>query len=246
MRLNSVMTTLGARAAALDVAGAALALALAALLGAAAARAAASGGTPDADAAARTQVQTKGFLYKQIAVDEASARAGEGQQVSMGGHPITLHGQAIAVGEKLRPATLEDPALRKVAIGAGRGRVRILSIVPSLKTPTCEQQTHYLSEKSGSLADRVGLVTISADSPATQGEFAREAGITNVTFLSDAGALEFGRAHGLLIEKPRMLTRAVMVVDAGDVVRYLQVVPEVSHMPDMDAAFAFARSLVGR
>ena len=42
-----------------------------------------------------------------------------------------------------------------------------------------------------------------------------------------------------------MLTRAVMVVDAENVVRYLQVVPEVSHMPDLEAAFAFARTLIG-
>ena len=131
-----------------------------------------------------------------------------------------------------------------MAITGKTGQIRILSVVPSLQTPTCEQQTHYLSEKNAGLSERVELVTISLDSPEVQGMFAEEAGIENVTFLSDIGEAAFGRAHGLLIEQPRILTRAVMVVDAENVVRYLQVVPEVSHMPDLEAAFTVARGLV--
>ena len=65
-----------------------------------------------------------------------------------------------------------------------------------------------------------------------------------MTFLSDSAEAAFGRAHGLLIEKPLILTRALMVVDVENVVRYLQVVPDISHMPDMDAAFMFARLLL--
>ena len=203
------------------------------------------GGAGDPDVAAQTQVETSGFLYRKIQVDDASARAGEGQQVALGGQAVTLHGQEIKVGDTLRPATLQDPALQNVAIAGKTGQVRILSVVPSLQTPTCEQQTHYLSEKNAGLSERVELVTISLDTPEIQGKFAQEANIENVTFLSDTGDAAFGRAHGLLIEKPRILTRAVMVVDAENVVRYLQVVPEVSHMPDLEAAFAFPRTLIG-
>ena len=199
----------------------------------------------DADVAARTQVETSGFLYRKIQVDDASTRAGEGQQVALGGESVSLHGREIKVGDTLRAATLQDPTLQNVAIAGKTGQVRILSVVPSLETPTCEQQTHYLSEKNAGLSERVELVTISLDTPEVQGKFAQEAGIENVTFLSDTGEAAFGRAHGLLIEKPRILTRAVMVVDAENVVRYLQVVPEVSHMPDLEAAFAFARTLIG-
>ena len=106
------------------------------------------------------------------------------------------------------------------------------------------EQTHYLSEKNGDLSEQVELVSISLDTPEVQKSFAEDAEIENVTFLSDTGEAAFGRAHGLLIERPRILTRAVMVIDADNVVRYLQVVPEVSHMPDMEAAFTFARTLV--
>lgn len=203
------------------------------------------GGGVTPDVAAKTQVQTSGFLFKEIPLDKNSARAGEGQTVTMGGHAIALKGQEIKVGDTLRAATLQDPSMQGVAIAGHSGRVRILSVVPALQTPTCEQQTHYLSEKSAGLSERVELVTISLDTPEVQKKFAKEAEIENVTFLSDASEAEFGRAHGLLIEKPRMLTRAVLVVGADNVVRYLQVVPEVSHMPDMESAFDFARTLAG-
>lgn len=200
-------------------------------------------GASPSEVAAETQVESSGFVFKEIPVDVASARSGAGQSVQMGGRAITLAGQEIRVGDRLRSATLRDRSLRGVDIAGKSGRVRILSVVPALQTPTCEQQTHYLSEKSGELPDQVELVTISLDTPEVQDQFADEAEIENVTFLSDAGDAAFGRAHGLLIEQPRILTRAVLVVDADDVVRYLQVVPEVSHMPDMDAAFEVARRL---
>jgi thiol peroxidase len=201
-----------------------------------------SGGSPS-DVAAQTQVKSSGFLFKQIPVDADSTRTGAGQRVQMGEQAVTLQGQEIRVGDSLRDATLRDASNQPVGLAASSGRVRILSVVPALQTPTCEQQTHYLSEKSGDLGEQVEFVTISLDSPEVQEQFAAEAEIENVTFLSDAGDAAFGRSHGLLIEKPKILARAVLVVDADGVVRYLQVVPQVAHMPDMEAAFEFARGL---
>jgi len=197
-----------------------------------------------ADVAAMTQVETSGFLYTEIEIDRDSARTGNGQQVALGDFPVSLHGREIKVGDKLRSAKLKDSALREVSIADESKRVRILSVVPAVETPTCEQQTHYLSEKSGDLGEQVELVTISLDPPKVQKEFAQEAGIENVVFLSDANDAAFGRAHGLLIEDPLILARAILVVDTENVVRYMQVVPDVSHMPDMEAAFMFARLLL--
>jgi len=220
-----------------------LALAAAWVAGAPAGAASEETAAVPADVAAETQVQTSGFLFKEIPVDAASARSGAGQSVQMRGRAVTLAGQEIRVGDRLRPAALRDRSRQAVDVAETRGRIRIISVVPAVQTPTCEQQTHYLSEKSGDLPDGIDLVTISLDTPEVQRQFADEAAIENVTFLSDAGDAAFGRAHGLLIEQPHLLTRAVLVVDADDVVRYLQVVPEVSHMPDMEAAFEAARRL---
>jgi thiol peroxidase len=126
----------------------------------------------------------------------------------------------------------------------GKGKVRIISIVPSLDTKVCEQQTHYLSEKNMGLDRMVELITISIDTPFAQKRFAEEAKITNVTFLSDFRAADFGKAHGLLLKDPHLLSRALLVVDKDNKVRYLQITPELAQLPDLEEAFRFARKLV--
>ncbi len=192
----------------------------------------------------QTQIEETGFIYKDLTVASESARAGEGQTITMKGTPLVLKGQEIKVGDRLPTAMLVSSGLEPTSLTDGQGHVRIVSVVPALMTATCEQQTHYLSEKNGGLEDQIELVTVSMDSPELQTEFAEKAKIENVTFLSDEKEAAFGNGVGLLIEKPRILARAVMVVDSENVVRYLQVVPELTSMPDMEAAFDFARGLV--
>lgn len=186
-----------------------------------------------------------GFSYQELPVATESVGAGEGNSVTMGGSPLALAGSGIRPGEALRSAKLARGDLSLIDVADTKGKVRIISVVPSLDTPVCEQQTHYLSEKNGGLDESVELITVSVDTPFAQLRFAREAAIENVTFLSDYRDAAFGRAHGLLVEEPHFLARAVLVVDADNVVRYLQVNDELAAMPDMEAAFRVARSLVG-
>ncbi len=186
-----------------------------------------------------------GFSYREMPVATESVGAGEGNSVTMGGSPLALTGAGIRPGEALRNANLARGDLSLIDVADTKGKVRIISVVPSLDTPVCEQQTHYLSEKNGGLDESVELITVSVDTPFAQVRFAREAAIENVTFLSDYRDAAFGRAHGLLVEGPHFLARAVLVVDADNVVRYLQVNDELAAMPDMEAAFRVARSLVG-
>ncbi len=182
------------------------------------------------------------FTYKDLPVAKGSATAGEGHTVTLKGTPLALVGRGVKVGKRLRTANLVDTDFKPVNIVKTGDAVRIISIVPSLETPVCEQQTHYLSEKNQGLDREVELITISMDTPAVQKQFARKAGIRNITFLSDAPAGEFGKAHGLLIEKRQLLARAVMVVDSYNVIRYMQITPELAQMPDMDQLFGMAFS----
>jgi thiol peroxidase len=184
-----------------------------------------------------------GFLYKNLPVATGSAEAGAGHTVTLKGAPLALSGAGIAVGNKLRRASLTDTDLQPVSITKTDGVVRIISVVPSLETPVCEQQTHYLSERNQGLDKDVEFITISMDTPVVQSRFAGEAGIRNMQFLSDLNG-EFGAAHGLLIKDRQMLARAVMVVDSNNVIRYLQITPELAQMPNMPELFraAFARA----
>ena len=188
------------------------------------------------------------FLYKNYTVADGSAVAGEGRSVLFKGNPLALSGTGVKVGDRLRDVNLTQTDLSLISINEtkGKGKVRIISVVPSLDTPVCEQQTHYLSEKNKGLDKMVELVTVSLDTPFAQKRIAGEAHITNVTFLSDHRGAEFGTANGLFLKGPHILARTVMVVDPNNTVRYLQITPELTQLPNMDEAFAVAKSLINQ
>lgn len=185
-----------------------------------------------------------GFVYKDLPVAKGTAIPGNGNSVMFKGAPTALSGPGIKVGDRLRSVKVVKGDLSLTDITDTRGKVRVISIVPSLDTVVCEQQTHYLSEKNNGLDKHAEMITVSVDTPFAQSRFAREAKITNVTFLSDYRGGDFGKTHGLLVKVPHFLARAVLVVDRDNVIRYLQVTPELAQMPDMEAAFEAAKHLV--
>ena len=180
-----------------------------------------------------------------LPIDKGSVKAGAGSSVTMNGGALALAGTGVVeVGKPLPAAIVSSNELKPVNITDASGKVRIISVVPSLDTPTCDKQTHELSEDNDGLDEKVELVTISMDLPFAQSRFAREAKISNITFLSDYKNREFGNNNGLLIEPLALLARAVIVTDKDNIVRYLQVVPELTALPDMQAAMQAARDLL--
>ena len=165
------------------------------------------------------------------------------QVVTLRGKPLTLMGEEMQVGQTLPTVHLPDLGLSMIDLKSFKGKVTILSVVPSLDTPTCEKQTHILSEENKGLDASANLVTISRDLPFAQKRFAKKANIHNILFLSDYRNAEFGMSMGLLIEENRLLARAIIVLDREGVVRYLEVVPDLARLPEMEKAFEFARSL---
>jgi len=173
------------------------------------------------------------------------AGTGWGQTVTLRGKPLTLIGEKMRVGQTFPAVLLPDLSLNMIDLQSFKGKVTILSVVPSLDTPTCEKQTHILSEENKGLDQTANLVTISRDLPFAQKRFAKVANIHNIQFLSDYREAEFGQSTGLLIEETRLLSRAIIVLDPDGVIRYLEVVPELARLPEMEKAFETARSLSG-
>jgi thiol peroxidase len=179
-----------------------------------------------------------------IKVNKGTGEAGDGNTVAMKGSPLPLSGTAIKLGEPLPSAMVTGANLGPVDIATGNGKVRIISVVPSVDTPTCEAQTHQLSEKDRKLAEQVEMITISMDLPFAQQRFAKEAKIKNITFYSDYKTGQFGKNNGLMIDPLHLLARAVIVTDKNNIVRYIQIVPEVTELPDMAAAMNAAKALL--
>ncbi|MCJ7830111.1 MAG: redoxin family protein [Desulfobacterales bacterium] len=177
-----------------------------------------------------------------IQVDHASVKPGT--EVMQKGTSRQLLGEAIAVGQKLPPTRVVDAeSMKEVDLSARRGGILFLSIVPSLDTKVCEAQTHLLGEEGDKLPATVQRIAISRDTPFAQKRFAREAKLTDIQYFSDYKAGDFGRSLGLLVDGPMLLARSVVLVDKSGVVRYIQVVPELTHLPDMEKAFAKAMEL---
>ena len=171
------------------------------------------------------------------------AGSGEIQAITLHGKPLTLIGNKSQVGKRLPILSLPDLGMQMIDLQSFKGKITIMSVVPSLDTPTCDKQTHILSEENKGLDKIANLVTVSRDLPFAQKRFAKNAKMQNITFLSDYRDAEFGKKTGLLIKENRLLARAVFVLDQNGIVRYLEIVSELAKLPDMDKAMDFARSL---
>jgi len=156
-----------------------------------------------------------------------------GSEVLLGGKKNKLHAGNIQVGDRL-DASLED--------FKSDGRVTIVIVVPSVDTPVCEVQTHELGE-SPLIPPTMRRVTVSRDLPMAQARFAKEAKLTNVEYFSDYKFSTFGKKSGLLIQGPELLARAVLVLDKQGVIRHLQIVPDVTELPDLAKAVEVAKTL---
>jgi thiol peroxidase len=177
-----------------------------------------------------------------IPMDWASSQPGT--QVSFRGNPVKLLGSPISVGKPLPSVEVVDAmTMKDVDLSKERGSILLLSIVPSLDTPVCEEQTHYLGEKGDRLPGSVKRIVISRDTPFAQKRFAKEAKLTDLQYLSDYKQGDFGRSTGLLTDGLMLLARSVIIVDKEGTVRYIQVVPEMTHLPDMEKAFEKATEL---
>ena len=177
-----------------------------------------------------------------IPIDTTSVSPGS--QVAFKEKPVHLLGSPITIGRPLPSVELVDAmSMSDVDLSKERGSVLLLSLVPSLDTPVCEAQTHYLGEKGTALPKAVKRIVISRDTPFAQTRFAKEAKLTNLEYLSDYRQGDFARSTGLLTEGLMLFARSVIVVDKQGIVRYIQVVPEMGHLPDMDRAIAKAKEL---
>ena len=174
----------------------------------------------------------------------SSESVSAGTTVTRAGDEKNLIGSPVTAGDQLPSTILFDRLMRPRTLDEFKGKTVLISIAPSLDTEVCERQTHLLGDASDTeLPKDIVRVKITRDLPFAHGRFAEETGFFHITYLSDYQDAAFGKQTGLLMEDLRLLARAVMVVDKNGTIRYLQIVPEVSHLPDMNKAFSIARKI---
>ena len=164
--------------------------------------------------------------------------------VTMKGNPITIMGTELQVGDRAPDFVAIDNDLNPVSFDSFRGKVCIVSSVPSLDTPVCDMETRRFNDEAGRLADDVEILTISMDLPFAQKRWCGAAGVDRVQTLSDHRDAAFGQAYGVLIKGLRLLARAVFVVDKEGTIRYMELVKEIASEPDYDSILTAVKELV--
>ncbi|MDV2885936.1 thiol peroxidase [Alkalihalophilus pseudofirmus] len=162
-------------------------------------------------------------------------------QITFKNNPVTLLGTEVKVGEKAPHFKVLANDLSEVTLADTKEKVRLISVVPSIDTGVCEQQTRRFNEEASSLGN-VEVLTVSVDLPFAQKRWCAAAGIENVQTLSDHRELSFGQAYGVAIEELRLLARSVFVIDSNDVVTYAEYVSEATNHPDYEAAIEAAKA----
>jgi thioredoxin-dependent peroxiredoxin len=163
---------------------------------------------------------------------------------TFGGNPVTLVGNQVKVGDTVSNFTVLANDLSVVNFDQYNNfAYRVISVVPSLDTGVCDQQTRKINQELAALKDVV-VLTISNDLPFAQARWCGSAGLDNVITLSDHKDLDFADKFGTLVQEFRLQTRATFVVDQNNKVLYAEYLDELTNHPNYDALLSFVKNLV--
>jgi thiol peroxidase len=168
-------------------------------------------------------------------------------EVTFKGNPVELVGPKLKPGDHAPNFSCVGAGLAVITLADTAGKARLFNVVPSLDTPVCNKQTKKFAEELIALGDKVAAYTVSLDLPFAQQRFCTEAKIENLKNLSDVRDQSFGTNYGVLIQglPIPLLARSVFVVDAGNTIRYVEIVPEIAQEPDYEPALSALKAAAG-
>lgn len=163
--------------------------------------------------------------------------------ITFKGKPVELSGTPPQVGAAAPDFQLPASDGSKVSLGDSAGKVRIISVVPSIDTSVCAIETARFNHELDSLPDSVVGYTVSIDTPMAQKRWCAAEGVAKMKLLSDFKGNTFSHAYGLYIDELGMAARCVFVVDKDGKVAYTQLVPEIGQEPNYKEVLDKARAL---
>lgn len=160
------------------------------------------------------------------------------------GSPLTLIGKEVKAGDKAPDFSVSKDLVTEVSLKDYAGKIKLISVVPSLDTGVCDFQTRRFNEEAAKLGDNVVILTISVDLPFAQSRWCGAAGVDKVVTLSDHKNVSFGEAYGVLIKEFRLLQRSIFVLDENDTVQYVEYLKEMTEHPNYEAAVEAVKKLI--
>ena len=158
------------------------------------------------------------------------------QAITFQGKPLTLIGDAVKIGSSAPDFEVVSSDLKPVKLSDFKGKTKVISTFPSLDTPVCDLQVKAFNKHAASLSQDVVVIGISKDLPFAQKRFCQENEIKNAKIFSDYKTGAFGINYGVLIKELNLLSRGVVILDKENIVRYVQIVDELTVPPDYNDA----------
>ncbi len=168
----------------------------------------------------------------------------EERKVTLKGKDFALTGAEISVGDKAPDFRVVDKKLKQYTLKDFSGKIKVISVTPSLDTPVCELQAHRFNEEAAAMPDDVVVLNISMDLPFAIERFCMSGKASNIKVFSDHREASFGKNWGVLVDPLRVLARAVFIVDRDDIIRYMEIVPDIGEHPDYDKALDAVKKLI--
>ena len=165
--------------------------------------------------------------------------------ITFKGNPVELSGTPPQVGDSAPAFDLVNNQMESVKLEDSAGKIRVISVIPSIDTGVCELQTRRFNKALAGMGDNVVGITISEDTPFAQARWSGAEGITTMQMLSDYKGHHFGQDYGLYMPDMGLLARSVYIVDGDGVIQYFQLVPEMSEEPNYEEVLEKAKELAG-
>ncbi len=165
--------------------------------------------------------------------------------VTLQGRPVTLAGEELKVGMPAPDFKVTNNDMLPVKfLRTYGGKISIISTVPSLDTPVCDLETRRFNKEAELLGPEINVLTISMDLPFAQKRWCGAAGVKAVHTYSDYQKADFGKSYGVLIKELRLLARAIFIIDKDGIIKYAQILPEVSKEPNYDEVLTALKALI--
>lgn len=164
------------------------------------------------------------------------AFAGDKTMITMGGTPVALEGKIPNINSPAPLFKVVDEKFNPVSLSDFKGQTVLISAVPSLDTGVCALQTKRFNKAFANFGADVVMLTVSEDLPFAQKRFCQTENVDKIKVLSDSVWRDFGEKYGLLIKDRGLLARSIFIIDAQGILKYHELVAEVSEHPDYDAA----------
>lgn len=152
--------------------------------------------------------------------------------ITINGKPFVLEGHKVKVQEKAPDFKVVDRSLKELTLNDFSGKIKLISVTPSIDTPVCDAQAKKFEELGKKFEDALYVINISMDLPFALTRFFNESKLSKIILLSDHKYASFGLNYGVLIRDLRLLARSIFIIDERDTIRYYEIVPELTMHPD--------------